>query len=340
MGILDWLFGGSDDETGSAVAQQVIDQRIEQVVQIVNPRLKLVPGYRRRLAPAVEKAVLYCRQVEAQIVPSLEMSAAAWSESPILRALFATADDVPAVFSRCTEIQEFFENSPCAENVWASLRFRRQEVEGFGPAIHDGTVHQDVARTCVSFVDKTVLQPRVSEQEARIEIRRRAFKYLVAQALGQIASVSTRRKDLIEQRTMLQARLSMLKAQQVGLESVLESGSGAIEKIDDLARKLSENERSLAECPAIGNTLDYVMKRVRSVLIHAADHLAVEQVSLRLDPMNVRLPAGGAAAATGIRLPEVVVRHEPRIHVLVGRFPRRELIRRESLFDEARRLLC
>lgn len=131
----------------------------------------------------------------------------------------------------------------------------------------------------------------------------------------------------------------MLKAQQVGLESVLESGSGAIEKIDDLARRLTENERSLAECPAIGNTLDYVMKRVRSVLIHAADHLAVEQVSLWLDPMNVRLPAGGAAAATGIRLPEVVVRHEPRIHVLVGRFPRRELIRRESLFDEARRLL-
>lgn len=108
MGILDWLFGGSDDETGSTVAPAVMDQRIEQVVQIVNPRLKLVTGYRRKLAPVVEQAVLYCRQIEAQILPSLEISAAVWSENPVLRAMFATADDVPAVFSRCREIQDFF----------------------------------------------------------------------------------------------------------------------------------------------------------------------------------------------------------------------------------------
>lgn len=339
MGILDWLFGGSDDETGTTVDPAVIDQRIEQVVRIVNPYLKLVAGYHRKLAPVVEQAVLYCRQIEAQILPSLEMSATAWSKNPLLRALFATADDVPAVFSRCTEVQDFFEDSPGADEVWASLRFRRHEERGFGLALQDDEVHHDVAQTTVSFIDKKVVQPRASEYEARLEIRRRAFKFLVTQALEQIASVNTRRKDLTEQRTMLQARLSMLKNQRAGLEAMLDNDSGAVDKIEELERKLDQNERSLAQCPGAGETLDYVMKRVRSVLSHAADYIQVSPVSLRLDQMNIIVPAGSPAPAIEIVLPEVLVKRVPQIHVVVGRFPRSELIRRESLLDEAQRLL-
>lgn len=339
MGILDWLFGGSDDETGSTVAPAVMDQRIEQVVQIVNPRLKLVAGYRRKLAPVVEQAVLYCRQIEAQILPSLEISAAAWSENPILRAMFATADDVPAVFSRCREIQDFFEKSPDAHEVWACLCCRRQEEQVFGLAVRHDSVQHDVAQTSVSFVEKKVLQPRASEYEARIEIRRRSFTFLVTQALEEIASVHTRRKDLIEQRAMLRARLLMLKSQHAGLESMLESVGSAVEKIENLQRKLAENEGSLAEIPGAAETLDYVMKRARSVLTHAADHLEVRPVSLRLDQMNILVPESAGTAATEIVLPEVLVKHVPQIHLVVGRFPRSELIRRESLFDEAQRLL-
>lgn len=339
MRILDWLFGGNDDDNGSTVAPAVIEQRIEQVVQIVNPHLKHVAGYQRKLAPVVEQAVLYCRQIEARILPSLEMSAAAWSGSPLLRALFATADDVPALFSRCTEIQDFFAESPGAEEVWASLSFRRQELQGFGLAVQDDAVRHDVAQTSVSFVDKKVLQPRASEYDTRIEIRRRAFKFLVTLALEQIASVNTRRKDLIEQRAMLQARLSMFKGQRAGIGSMFEGGIDTVGKIEELERGLAENERSLAECPGTGDTLDYVMKRVRSVLTHAAGYLEVRPVGLRLDHANILVAQGSSDAATEIVLPEVLVRHVPQIHVLVGRFPRSELIRRERLFDEARRLL-
>jgi len=282
MGILDWLFGGSDDATGSTVDPAVIDQRIEQVVQIVNPRLKLVAGYHRKLAPAVAQAVLYCRELEAQIPSGLDMSAAAWSQNPVLRALFATAQDVPDVFSRCAEVQDFFEQSPGADEVWFSLRFRQKEERRFGVAAQGEVVHHDVAQMSVSFVEKKVLQPCAREHDARIEIRRRAFKFLVTQALEQIASVNTRRKDLIEQRTMLQTRLAILKGQHAGLESMFENDSGAVDKIENVERKLAENERSLRECPSAGESIDYVMKRVRSVLTHPSDYLEIRPVKIRL----------------------------------------------------------
>jgi hypothetical protein len=339
MGILDWLFGGGDDAAGPTIDPAVIDQRIEQVVQIVNPRLKLVPGYHRKLAPAVAQAVLYCRELEAQIPSGLDMSAAAWSDNPVLRAVFATAQDVPALFSRCPEVQDFFEASPGADGVWVSLRFRRKEEKCFGMAAQGEVVQHDVAQTSVSFVEKKILQPCLREHDARIEIRRRAFKFLVTQALEQIASVNTRRKDLIEQRTMLQTRLAILKGQHAGLESMLGNDSGAVEKIENVERKLAENEMSLRECPSAGESIDYIMKRVRSVLTHGSDYLEVRPVRIRLDQMNIMVPEGSPATATEILLPEVLVKHVPQIELLVGRFPRSELIPRGSLLDQAQRLL-
>ena len=154
MGILDWLFTSSDEATGSTVDPAVVDQRIEQVVRIVNPRLKLVPGYHRKLAPAVVRAVLYCRELEAQIPPAIEASASVWSASPTLRALFATAQDIPAVFSRSVQVQDFFSATPGADQVWATLRFLGREREGFGVAVQGDVVRYDGARTAVSFEDK------------------------------------------------------------------------------------------------------------------------------------------------------------------------------------------
>jgi len=237
MGILDWLFGGNDEATGSTVPPAVIEQRIEQIVRIINPRLKLVPGYRRKLVPAVEQAVLYCREIEAQIPPAIEASATVWAENPTLRALFATARDIPEVFSRSRAVQEFFEATPGAGQVWATLRFHCHEATGFGVAAEGGAIKHEVVRTCVSFTDKKAVLPSGCEHDARLEIRRRAFKFLLAEVLQQITSVDMQRQDLKAQRSMLQARLMILKGQRVGLEEMLEEGAGGRQKAPAGARR-------------------------------------------------------------------------------------------------------
>jgi hypothetical protein len=339
MGILDWLLGGSDEASGSNVDRAIIDQRIEQVVTVVDPRLKLVSGYHRKLAPAVEQAVLYCRELEARIPPVIETSAATWSGSPVLRALFATAQDVPAVFSRSTEVQQFFADSPGAEQTWAMLRFVRREEKGFGVAVHGDVVQHDVPRTSVSFGDKAAMFPCACEHDARIGIRRRAFKFLVTQALEEIASVDTQRADRREQHSMLKTRLAILKGQRAGLEAMLGNGEGTSDKIEEVERKLAENEQSLAKFPGVGETLDYAVDRVQSVLSHGPDYLQVTTVKLRLDQLNVLVPEGSPEPATEIVLPEVMVKGEPVIHLLACRFARSDLIQRRQLLDEAQRLL-
>jgi len=340
MGILDWLFGGNDAATGTLVDPAIIAARIEQVVGIVNPRLKLVPGYRRRLAPAVEEAVLYCRTIEAQIPRAIEASAALWADNPTLRAVFATAGDVPATFSRSRAVQDFFEQATEADQVWAALRFIRREERRVVVAANGDLVQRDVERTAVSCVDKKVVLPSGCEQEARLEIRRRAFRFLVTEALRQIASADVVSKDLATQRSILLGRLMILKGQRAGLETVVGHGGRTAAQIEEVEASLLQNEQALAQCPTPGNVLENAIERIRHVLTHGAEHLHIETVRLRLDQMNLVVPEGSDAAAVDIVLPLVVVRSAPVISLLPCSFPRRELIRRRTLLSAAQRLVC
>jgi len=340
VGILDFLFGGNDVATGAEVDPAIVGQRIEQVVTMVDPRLKLVEGYQRKLSKPVAQAILYCRELEAQVPAAVAMSAGAWSDSPLLRALFATARDIPAVFSRSTDVQEFFANAPGAEEVWAGLRLVRREEKRFGMQVHGDVIQHDVAQTAVSFREKKVVLTSESDHDMRIQIRRRGFKFLVTQALEQVASVNTRRQDLTQQRSILQARLAILRRQCAGLESMLDHGNGVGDKIEEVEHKLAENERSLAEFPDVGETLEYVLRRVKAVLSHGPDYIQIRPVSLRVDQMNLIVPPDSPEPAAVIVLPEVLVKRKPQLNVLVGKFPRSELIPRGSLMDEAQRMLA
>jgi hypothetical protein len=339
MGILDWFFGGDDLATGQLVDAAVIEARIEQVVGIVNPRLKLVPGYRRKLAPAVEQAVLYCRTIEARIPVAIEATEAMWADSPILRAVFASARDVPAVFSRSRVVQDFFDSAPDAEQVWAALRFIRREEPRVVVAANGDLMQRDVVRTAVSCVDKKVVLPSGCEQEARLEIRRRAFRFLVTEALRQIASAEAAGKDLALQRSILLGRLMILLGQRVGLETVVGHGGRTAAQIDEVEASLARNEQALAACSTPGDALEHAIRQIQEVLTHGADHLRIETVRLRLDQMNLIVPEGSPDVAVDIALPLVVVRSAPVISLLPCRFARRELIGRRTLLGDAQRLV-
>lgn len=339
MGILDWLFSGRDDATGSTVDPTIIDQRIEQVVRLVDPRLKLVNGYHRKLEKPVEQAILFCRELEAQIQPTVTASAVAWAESPLLRAVFGAATDIPEVFSRSGAVQDFFASTPGADAVYAVLRFLIREDQRFGMRVQGQVVQRDVAQTALSFGEKQVPVALATEQEARIEIRRRAFKFLVTEALDQISSAHTRRQDLREHRSMLQARLDMLRRHRGSMESAIDADPAVATKVGAIEEMLALNERSLAEFPSAEETLDYILKRVRTVLTHGSTYIQVKPATFRLSAMNIVVPAASPEPANEIVLPDVALKGRPRLALLVTRFPRGELIPRASLTAEAKRLL-
>lgn len=338
MGLLDWLFGGGAPATGKE-DDALIALATEHVVKAVDPRLKLVSGYEKKLRDPIETAIAHCRAFGSKVPPAAPVSSETWGTDPTVCAMFATATDVPQIFSRSPELQDFFASAPGTDHAFAALTATRSVEKSFGMRAQGEVLQRDVAQTTVSFSKHQVTIPSVGEDEVRREIMRRVFRFLATQALRQISSAKIRREDLKLRRSFLRTRLDLLQRQRAGLESVLDDPKDTVGKLEEIETQLNENERELSELPTGDQTLDYVMKRVKAVLMHPADHMDIHPVTMRLNRMNIVVPDGSPEPASEVCLPEVSVRAKPRFVLLLARFPRSELLARTSMADEAQRLL-
>lgn len=88
MGILDWFKNRPGQYDPDRASAELIDWAVDKAVTLTNPRLKLLSGYRQRLAPAVATTIAYLRAQATALPPVHPLSAAAWSGDPALRALF------------------------------------------------------------------------------------------------------------------------------------------------------------------------------------------------------------------------------------------------------------
>jgi hypothetical protein len=61
---------------------------VERVVDQVNPRLRGLGGYRKRLAPVVEECLNRARELAGQVPGPVRVDRRAWATDPCVNALF------------------------------------------------------------------------------------------------------------------------------------------------------------------------------------------------------------------------------------------------------------
>lgn len=147
------LFGGPPIDPGDAIDPAMLDDAVDAIVDAVEPRIRVVPRYRKRLAPAATRTIRFMRSLAPALLAPIELSRAAWSADPYINAFFATVADVPAALGRSDELRVFFDapaNSQ-AEAAYALLAMRREERNVLAPALVDGEVRRDVAQTTAAF---------------------------------------------------------------------------------------------------------------------------------------------------------------------------------------------
>src|SRR5688500_8818363 len=83
MDIRGWLNRVAAAKTGAESTSR-IDEAVERVVQVANPRLRFVPRYRKRLAPAVRASLEHVEGLVGALPAAREVSAAAWSGEPYM----------------------------------------------------------------------------------------------------------------------------------------------------------------------------------------------------------------------------------------------------------------
>jgi hypothetical protein len=288
MGILDWFKNRPAQFDADRVSEELIRGAVDKAITVTNPRLVVLPGCHKRLAPAAEKAIEFLRALLAEMPAARPLSADGWSAEQDLRAYFVAPADIAAVLARSDNLRTLFDKYIDLEQAYVVLGMSFNEQRVFGMALQGDMVQRDVAQTSVSFSDHRTHLCGRDEARLRRVVGAQAFEYLLAQALAEIGEERIERQELESNRSLLRARLRLLRQQGPGLGSLFGSSAPAARSEQaQLEAELLENERQLAAMGGNESALEMELDSLIEVLENPQRYLRVERRHLRLNPMNI-----------------------------------------------------
>jgi hypothetical protein len=285
------IFGGG--ESRGRYPESLIEMATERAVDGTDSRLRLLPGYRKRLREPVIQAIDHVVGLVDAIQEPLMADASNHGVEPRLAALFASAADMLERFGRDPALADFLAGTPGrgAERITALLLAERVERNILGMDLVGDQVLRDVPQVAVSFTAQRLLDPTASEADTRRQLKRRAFDHLLTLALTRIAEARLERADLTRQRNLLRRKLN-----------ALERGGWSFAPTDDhpdqvaLTDELESITTQLSALGADHEVLHVHLRIVADLLGDCARQLWAEPITLFLDPMNIQREARDPAA--------------------------------------------
>lgn len=293
-----------------------------QAAAAVDPRLKTVPGFERRLVSPLRHALAYCGMLVEAIPGPIDINAHAFASDPLVHALFGSAADIGATLGLSRELSEFLPAcmgvSGC-ESFYALLGMRRHEKSVMGMALLGDVVSNDVPQTVVYFADHTFSGVSLSAEEARRHLRDAALDGLLK---GYAAQINDRREDRKRIHDAWEMARSRVRLREAGAEAALA----------DLTQRLQDADASLQP--------DRLLDELAAWLAAPERYLRLAPASVTVDAMGVEVdPESGRAGIYTLDFPELVGRDRRRWFVLLVRISREEAQEAVARQQEAHRYI-
>ena len=289
MGILDWFKNRPSQYDPDRASAELVQWATDKAVTLINPCLKLVPNYQKRLQPSVEASIAFLR-AQISVLPAVhQLSPKSWSSDPALRAFFVAASDISTVIGRSDNLRTLFDKFPELDEACLVLGMSFKEQKTFGMALQGNMVQRDVAQTSVNFSDHRVRICSHDEPRLRRIIGVEVYEYLLAQALTEIGEGRSERRELQENRSLTRARLRLLQQHGPGLGSIFGSEPAAQSEQARLTAELAENEQQLEAIGSSKTLLEDELECLQATLGNPQRYLHFERKRLRLSTMNVVL---------------------------------------------------
>ena len=289
MGILDWFKNRPGQYDPDRASAELTEWAIDKAITLVNPRLKLVSNYQKRLQPAVETTIAFLRAQVSTLPAVHRLSPDNWASDNALRAFFVAAADISSVIGRSNNLRTLFDKFPELDEASLVLGMAFDEQKSFGMALLGNMVQRDVAQTSVNFSDHRARICSHDEPRLRRIIGVEIYEYLLAHALTEIGEERSERKELQENRSLIRARLRLLQQHGPGLGSMFGAEPAAPSEQAKLTAELAANEKQLEAIGNNENLLESELDCLTKVLSTPAHYIHFEPKHLRLNTMNVVL---------------------------------------------------
>lgn len=232
MGFFSRLTG----QSGSSAPLSADEQRILlDAVNAVDPLLKTVSGFERKLTPAARQALDYCAGLAQAIPGPIEIDTRAYSSNPLVHAFFATHTDIEAMMGRSHGVRSFLAAPENCTNdaFFCLLGMRLHEKSVMGLSMQGDIIRSDVPQRVLYFGDHTLRELASGPDATRQHLRAAGF-YSLARSFG--AQLDEQR----DQRKKMRLDREMASAQAHGQED-----SPHARRRDDLDEQLRQAAQSL-----------------------------------------------------------------------------------------------
>lgn len=315
--------GKLDPGIGVCCSEEEIQAAVEAAVLGVDPAIRLVPGYQRKLKEVVIPALAYINHLVEQIPGVVEINGKSFSDDPRVNAFFVNVEDMRRAFSRSSELRDFLADCQRTEvnSCTALLCMKMTERQVLGMELNGDQVKRDVPQITVSFSDHQITSPGLTEDDVRLGLKKCLFQSLVNNALELLANCRATVQQLDAERRTLYARARTLEhpGASRGEPGDLEAGLAMTE----VNRKLSELAQARHEKHCLGP--DGTLEQLREVFRQPDKFVRLANNSLNLSRLGVKLDLQ-AAGGSRVDIAEVELGGGTRRVVVLARFPREELL--------------
>jgi len=287
--LLQTIFGG---EKQGKYPESLVKMAIERAVDGTDPWLRAVSGYKKKLRPAVLRAMDHVVAMVDALPPPMSVQFTGNAGERPLKGYFISAKEMLDVFSRDRTLAEFMRNGGGdASEIVALLAMEKDEQKIFGAALSGDVVVHDVAKVTVTFDHHRLIDPTGDEEQTRRNLKRRAFDHLLSLALKKLTFAKSEREDLTRHRSLLQAKLNLLEREGWGFDHAAEKKTNVAEAEERLAKieeqlqefggDYNENDAYLqVVAEVLGNPEQYFLAKSENILVN---QLCVKQTETATD---------------------------------------------------------
>ena len=331
----------SSDKHPSGVNDALINAAIDRVVVGTDNRLRGYGNYRKQLRDSVETAVLYIINMIDTLPPPVEISRRTFSNDPRLHAFFTSfthlQEKVGGARSVCDYIKQA--HSDDSDRIYGLLTMEWEEINRLGTVMQGDMIQREVMQKTVNFVNHRYIGPSSSLEEAKANVNKRIFDYMVEIALEKIIAERRMRDELKQQQMLLKRKLAMMRAGNWGLGEMLSQVEHSHSDLTSLSTEIEAIESKLSKLGASHELLKRNMQIIKDTMSHPGKQMATRNINMRLDNMNIKVDESSSAIVNTLDLIEFYSgKGETRI-VLPCWYPVNELPPMKDFIAEARRYL-
>ena len=297
---------------------------VERLVDDTDSRIRLVPGYKKKLRNIIQPSLEFAEDLVHQIPEPIEICNSTFASDPYVNAFFTNIADLQSVFIHSSEIQDYMaEPREDGGRCCALLCMRRTEKTIIGMELSGDTLKKDILQVAVNFSDHRIYSPAPSESETREGLKCCLFQGLVTNALERIMKLRLANHRLQSKHQMLHARLRRHRQKSKGVNQDPGANVKIMQAIEETTLELGKIEEQMMDAPLM--TPQVILEQVIDVFSKPEDFVRIRKFPLRLNKMGIKINENSQQPDNILNLTEVTIGNElPRV-VTLATFPEREM---------------